>query len=71
MGKILILIGLLILFTGLIIHFSDQKLNWFGNLYGDFKIVRSNYRVYFPFMSMLVFSAIISIALNFLYRFFK
>ena len=43
MGKILITIGFCLVSVGLLIHFFGDKMGWFGNLYGDIKIVKSNY----------------------------
>ena len=71
MGKILITTGLFIVLTGIIIHFFGDKMGWFGNLYGDIKIVKSNYGFYFPITSMIIISIVLTLALNFFSRFFK
>jgi len=71
MGKIFIIIGVFIFIIGLMIQFGGDKLGWFGNLYGDFKIIRSNYSFYFPLTSMLLVSFIISIVINLLMKLFK
>ena len=71
MGKLLITIGLCILTLGIIIYIFGDRLGWFGNLYGDIKILRSNYKFYFPVTSMIVISIFLTIILNILSRFFK
>ena len=71
MGKILISIGLTIFFMGVIIYVLGDKVGWFGNLYGDVKFIKSNYRIYFPITSMVLVSIILTIILNIVLRFFK
>ena len=70
-GKILITIGACILFVGLIFHFLGDRMGWFGNLYGDIKIIKSNYGFYFPITSMIIVSIIGTILINFFSKFFK
>jgi Co/Zn/Cd efflux system component len=71
MGKILITLGACFLGLGIIIHLFGDKMGWLGNLYGDWKIVKSNYEFYFPLTSMIIISAILTLAINFFSRFFK
>ncbi len=71
MGKILISIGLTIFFMGVIIYVLEDKIGWFGNLYGDVKFIKSNYRIHFPVTSMVLVSIILTIILNIVLRFFK
>jgi len=62
-GKIIVIIGIVIVFGGLIIWLFGDKLNWFGNLPGDIKIKRDNFSFYMPLVSMII----ISIALSFIF----
>ena len=71
MAKLIIYVGLLLVFVGLIIHFFGDKVSWFGNLYGDIKINKPNYKFYFPMMSMLIVSIVLTLLINFFSRFFK
>ena len=71
MSKILITTGLCFITAGLIIHFFGDKIGWFGNLFGDIKIVKSNYVFYFPITSMIIISIVLTVALNLFSRFFK
>ena len=56
---------------GIFIHLLGDKMGWFGNLYGDLKIVKSNYGVYFPITSMIIVSIILTVLINIFSRFFK
>ena len=60
MGVILILIGLL-LWSG--------SLGWFGRLPGDIRIERDSVRIYFPLVSMLLVSVVLSLVLYLVRRF--
>jgi len=71
MSKILITIGLCFITVGLIIHLFGDKMGWFGNLYGDIKIVKSNYGFYFPITSMIIISIVLTVVFNLYSRFFK
>ena len=71
MSKILITIGLCFITVGLIIHLFGDKLGWFGNLFGDIKIIKSNYGFYFPITSMIIMSIVLTVVLNLFSRFFK
>ena len=71
MGKILITLGTILLGLGIIIHLVGDKMGWFGNLYGDIKIMKSNHEFYFPITSMIIISIILSFLINFFSRFFK
>ena len=70
-GKILITLGVFFLGLGILVYFFGDKMNWFGNLYGDIKIVKSNYGFYFPITSMVIISIIVTFLINFFSRFFK
>jgi len=61
MGKILILIGSVILIAGLLIQFTNLDFSWFGRLPGDIRIEKPGVSVYIPWVSMLLVSAVISV----------
>ncbi|AWB09991.1 Protein of unknown function (DUF2905) [Thermodesulfobium acidiphilum] len=69
-AKIFIGIGFLLIFMGLILLLFD-KLPFFGKLPGDFEYRGTNIRVYFPFLSMLIVSLILTILLNIFFYFFR
>ena len=60
-GKVLILIGILFLIMGAIYYFFHDKLGWIGNLPGDIKIERDNFRFYFPITTMILFSVLVTL----------
>jgi uncharacterized membrane protein len=70
LGKILVFIGIMLIILGVIIWLGGDKLGWFGRLPGDIKIERENLRFYFPITSMVLISALISLILWLLRRFF-
>jgi hypothetical protein len=70
MAKYFIIGGLVLVATGLILHFAPWLLNWFGKLPGDVRVENKNSRVYFPWVSMLVISTVITILVN-LFRWLK
>ncbi|KAA5548226.1 DUF2905 domain-containing protein [Adhaeribacter rhizoryzae] len=60
-GKILVIAGIGMALVGLIIWLFGNKLNWFGNLPGDIRIERSNFKFYAPIVSMLLVSIFMSV----------
>jgi hypothetical protein len=63
-GKLLILLGLGITIVGLIYYYFGDKLTWIGNLPGDIKIERENFKFYFPITTMILFSILINLLLK-------
>ena len=70
MGKWLIIVGLIIVFIGLIFQFAPNLLKWFGHLPGDINIKRENTRIYIPVTSMILISVILTIIANII-RYFR
>ena len=67
-GKILIILGSLILVTGIAISFAPWLINWFGKLPGDIHIKNENSTVFIPVTSMIVISLVLSVVLNLIFR---
>ena len=63
-GKYLIIVGLVIVLAGIIVYFFHNKLHWFGRLPGDVRVEKENVRFYFPIVTMLLLSLIITILVN-------
>ena len=59
-GKYIIIIGAAIVTIGLLIYFFHDKLNWIGRLPGDIRIEKENFRFYFPIVTMILLSILIS-----------
>ena len=69
-GKYIVLIGIAIVVIGLIVWLAGDKLNWFGNLPGDIRVERENFRFYMPITSMILVSILLSLLLWLFRRFF-
>lgn len=63
-GKYVIIAGVLLLFTGIIIYLFHNKLHWIGNLPGDIRIEKENFRFYFPITTMILVSLLINIIIR-------
>jgi hypothetical protein len=66
LGKILIIFGIVLVVMGLILILGD-KIPWIGRLPGDIYIKRDKFTFYFPLMT----SIIISILLTLLFTLFR
>jgi len=70
-ARILIIIGLVIVFIGVLLLISVRFFPWLGNLPGDIRIERENINVYVPLATMLLVSLLASILLNIALRIFR
>jgi len=64
------LAGILIVLAGIIIYFFHDKLNWLGRLPGDIRIEKGNTRFYFPVVTMIIISVLLTLFINIIKRFF-
>lgn len=60
MGKVLVVAGLLLALVGVLVHFGLMR--WFGHLPGDVRYESDGTRIYVPITSMLIVSAVLSLA---------
>ncbi|HWP46301.1 MAG TPA: DUF2905 domain-containing protein [Candidatus Limnocylindrales bacterium] len=67
LGKMLILFGGIAIVIGLILLFVD-KIPFIGRLPGDIYIEKKNFTFYFPLMTSILISIILTIILNLLSR---
>jgi hypothetical protein len=63
-GKILIIGGVILLVVGILFLFGD-KIPFIGKLPGDIIIKRKNFTFYFPIVTSIILSIIISLILYF------
>lgn len=70
MGKVLIITGVILILAGLIVYFAGDKLSWLGHLPGDINIRKENVRVFIPITTMILISAVFSLILYIIRRFF-
>ena len=68
-GKYIIAGGIFIMIAGLLIYFFHDHLKWLGKLPGDIRIERDNFRFYFPVVTMIIISVVITIVVNIFKRF--
>lgn len=66
-GKLILIGGVILVALGGIIMLAG-RLPWLGQLPGDFQFRRGNTTIYFPLMTMIIISVILTIALNLLFR---
>jgi hypothetical protein len=69
-GKIIIIIGVVIVLAGVLVYFFHDKLNWIGRLPGDVRIEKENFRFYFPITTMIVLSLLLTLIAQIIKRFF-
>ena len=69
MGKFLIIIGIICIVAGVLISFLP-KIPFLGKLPGDIKVEGENYKFYFPLMTSILISIVLSLII-FLYNKFK
>lgn len=71
LGRILIIIGLVIAFAGVLILIAVRFFPWLGNLPGDVRIETENFKLYLPLATMLAVSILATILLNIIIRIFR
>ncbi len=64
MAKVLILVGVILVVLGIIWSAFPEVFSWLGKLPGDIRYESGNTRVYFPIVTMIVISVVLSIVLN-------
>ncbi len=64
LGKVLILIGVFIAVLGFLILLGN-KIPWLGKLPGDIYIKKENFTFYFPIVTSILISLILSLILYF------
>ena len=68
MGKLLIIIGLVIVVAGLVLQFAPGLFSWFGHLPGDIRRESEHGTLFIPITSMIVVSIIASIVISLFFR---
>ena len=67
-GKILLIVGGIIVILGLLLIFSNH-IPFFGKLPGDIFIKREGFSFYFPIVTLLLLSLLITIIVNVILHF--
>jgi len=64
LGKILMFVGVVITAIGLIVYFFGDYLRWVGRLPGDIHIEKENFSFYFPIVTMIVLSIVVTLLIR-------
>ena len=67
LGKLLIVFGVVLVVLGLAL-WSGFGASWLGRLPGDIRIERSNSTFYFPIVTCIIISVVLSIIFSFFRR---
>ena len=67
LAKLLIISGAVIMLAGIVLYFSD-KVPWLGKLPGDIIIKKKNYTFYFPVVTSILLSLLLSMILYIIFR---
>jgi glycerol uptake facilitator-like aquaporin len=67
-GKMITLVGIVIVLIGLAVSYAPWLVNWFGRLPGDIRIQNEKSFVFIPIVSMLIVSIILSLIINLFFR---
>jgi membrane protein implicated in regulation of membrane protease activity len=67
MGKFLIIVGAFIVVVGLFLTFGP-RIPFLGRLPGDIAVDRGTVHVYFPIVTCLVLSVVLTLILNLFFR---
>lgn len=69
-GKYIIIAGIIIVGAGVLLYFFPGIFRWMGRLPGDIRIENKNFRFYFPIVTMVIISVVLTILINIFKRFF-
>ena len=69
-GKMLLIGGSILVFAGLVVIFIG-KTGFIGRLPGDIFIQKGNFTFYFPLMTFLILSVVLTVVVNILMRLLK
>ena len=66
-GALLVILGVVLVIVGLLVW--SGALSWFGRLPGDIRVERPGFRLYVPWVSMLIVSVVLTLLLWVVRRF--
>ena len=67
LGKVLLLVGFLIILLGLVLTFAEKVPFPIGRLPGDIVIKKDGMSFYFPLMTSIILSILLTILLNLIF----
>lgn len=68
MSKIFIGLGIAFLVLGLILYFFPTIFSWFGKLPGDIRLQGKSSSFFFPIVSCIVISILLTVLINVFFR---
>ena len=60
LGKIIIVIGFIVVIAGVVTWLFGDKFRWLGRLPGDISVERENFKFYMPVTTMIIISIVLS-----------
>jgi Protein of unknown function (DUF2905) len=63
-GKYIIIVGIIVVLVGLIVYFFGNKLGFLGRLPGDIRIEGEKGGFYFPVVTCILLSVVVSIIIR-------
>jgi hypothetical protein len=67
-GKVLMIIGAILIVAGLVFNYAPWLINWFGKLPGDIHIRDEKKVVFIPITSMILISLVLTLIINLFFR---
>jgi len=67
-GKIIIIVGAVLVALGLVLAFGE-RIPFLGKLPGDILIRKDGFTFYFPVVTFLLLSVVLTLIINFIWRF--
>ncbi|WP_020161099.1 MULTISPECIES: DUF2905 domain-containing protein [Methylobacter] len=67
-GKVLMIIGAILIVAGLVFNYAPWLINWFGKLPGDIHIRDEKKVVFIPITSMVLISLVLTLIINLVFR---
>ncbi|MDI9861447.1 DUF2905 domain-containing protein [Flectobacillus roseus] len=63
MGKLIMIIGGMLVLGGAVIYLLEDKIrwDWLGNLPGDIRIEKGNFKLYFPLMTSILLTFVVNV----------
>lgn len=69
-GKYILFAGVILVIVGILVYFFHDYFRWIGRLPGDIRIERENFRFYFPVVTMIIVSIVITLLIQIFRKFF-
>ena len=67
-GRLLLVIGGVLVVLGLVLSYAPGLLSWFGHLPGDIRKEGEGGSFYFPVTSMIIVSIVVTVIVNLFFR---